>query len=244
VLKVIKDYIKTKPRVYDAINALRPIASEAGVWLNHYSKLNHGTVKFIQVGANDGLRGDPVRRFILRDNWSGVLVEPLLPVYLMLKDNYAHVKKGPLFFENCAISDSPLDYIELWSFAETFLGSLSVEDQMNYLRKSSLHKEQIMHCFPEGGDVEHKIKCYKTRCQPLCALIDRYFSAQPIDLIFIDAEGHDDHIIKTIDFGRCKPRAIFYESHNLGSRSEELNAFLTKQGYRLTQLGGDAVATI
>ena len=38
-------------------------------------------LSFVQIGANDGVTGDPIRRFILEFGWSGVLVEPQLEIF-------------------------------------------------------------------------------------------------------------------------------------------------------------------
>ena len=100
----IKDFIKTKPRLYDLFNERRPLAEELEIWIDDFSKTQKRAINFIQVGASDGLRWDPVRRFIIRDKWNGVLIEPLEPVYNMLVNNYAYVKQNNLKFENCAIS--------------------------------------------------------------------------------------------------------------------------------------------
>ena len=36
---------------------------------------------FVQIGANDGFNNDPIHRYIKRDQWSGILLEPLRDVY-------------------------------------------------------------------------------------------------------------------------------------------------------------------
>jgi len=242
MIKWIKGYIKTQPRWYDRLNVLRPSTREAEVWLHQFSKAHQRGVRFIQVGANDGLRCDPARKFIVRDGWSGVLIEPLQPVFKMLQRNYAHVRKGKLIFENCAIADSGGDHIDIWSYSEDFLNSLPLEKRLLYLRKSSLDKTHVERCIRELGAIEEKIKCYSIRCTTLRAIIERHFPDSQVDLILIDAEGRDDSVIRTLNFDVCKPSAIFYESHNLGDRQYELETFLSKQGYQITQLEGDSVA--
>jgi hypothetical protein len=61
------------------------------------------SLRFIQVGANDGRYGDPLRRYVLKYPWKGILVEPQPEVYEALKLNYAGLEDR-LFFENVAIS--------------------------------------------------------------------------------------------------------------------------------------------
>jgi hypothetical protein len=81
MLKIIKDYIKKKPRLYDFLNSIRAIDNELELWIEKYSKSKNKPINFIQVGASDGLRWDPIRRFVIRDKWKGVLIEPIKPVY-------------------------------------------------------------------------------------------------------------------------------------------------------------------
>ncbi len=244
MLKRIKDFIKTKPRAYDVLNSMRPINGETENWLDQFSKSNNGAINFIQIGANDGLRWDPLRKFILRDQWSGVLIEPLLPVFEMLCENYSYVNNKHLFFENCTISNTSNKTIDFWTYTADFLAPLSLEERIYYLQKSSLEKQQVLNSLTNIGEAESKIQCYKTKCMTLSAIISKYFCNTQVDLIFIDAEGHDDYIIKTIDFEKYKPKAIFYESHNLGSRSNEIENHLSLAGYTINQLEGDTIASL
>lgn len=92
MFETIKNHIKTKPWLYDVLNSKRPIVGEVEKWLENFSKNNHGQINFIQIGASDGLRWDPFRRFIIRDKWNGFFVEPLPNVFSILKNNYAYVK--------------------------------------------------------------------------------------------------------------------------------------------------------
>ena len=43
-------------------------------------------IKFIQVGSNDGIQNDPLRKYILnKDTWSGLLIEPVPNIFLNLE---------------------------------------------------------------------------------------------------------------------------------------------------------------
>lgn len=44
--------------------------------------------RFIQVGANDGIHGDPLRAYIERHHWHGILVEPQPDVFARILENY------------------------------------------------------------------------------------------------------------------------------------------------------------
>lgn len=238
----IKNYIKTKPRLYDVLNSKRPITDEVEKWLENFSKNNHKQINFIQIGASDGLRWDPFRRFIIRDKWNGIFVEPLPNVFSILKDNYAYVKNQDFKFVNAAISTGEDDYIDIWSYSDEFCNTLSLEDRLFYLRKSSLDKKHVESSLQGQDNIEGKIKCFRVNCISINDLIKKHMGNKEVDLILIDAEGHDDKIVRTIDFEAIRPGAILFEAHNLGVRAQEIHEFLTEKGYTVSNIGGDAVA--
>lgn len=240
----IKNIIKLHPKIYDFFNARRPISDELEHWIDKYSKSKKGGLNFIQVGANDGLRWDPIRRFVVRDKWKGIFIEPLPPVFEMLKDNYAYLNNGQLDFKNCIISGDNDELVAFWTFSREFLDKLNIEDQLYYLRKSSVNKEQVVMALEgQNQSLKHAQKI-EISCLSLKFLIEECFADKDIDLIFIDAEGYDDQVIKTIDFAECKPKAIIYESHSLNSRKPSIESHLADQGYKVEDFGGDSIALL
>ena len=63
----------------------------------------HTIRNFIQIGSNDGLKNDPLRKNILAGNWKGILVEPDYNNFQKLIQNYSGVQG--LVFENTGIAD-------------------------------------------------------------------------------------------------------------------------------------------
>jgi FkbM family methyltransferase len=238
----IKNYIKTKPQLYDFLNSRRPIEDKVEKWIEEFTKSNLRPINFIQIGASDGLRWDPFRRFIIRDKWNGVFVEPLPNVFSILKENYAYVKNQDLKFVNAAISIGDDDHIDIWSYSEKFCNGLSLEDRLFYLRKSSLDKKHVEASLQGFDDVADKTQCFRVNCISINDLIKKYMADKEVDLILIDAEGHDDKIVRTIDFETVRPKAILFEAHNLGNREQEIHAFLNDKGYTVSSIGGDSVA--
>ena len=60
---------------------------------------------FMQIGAYDGVSGDPLRSLVLNNtNWSGVLVEPQPDAFAKLQRNYSK-QAARLKFVNAAISN-------------------------------------------------------------------------------------------------------------------------------------------
>ncbi len=51
-------------------------------------------------------------------------------------------------------------------------------------------------------------------CVPLSWIVEKH-SISHIDVLHIDTEGHDYHVLRQLDFYRLKPSVIFFESFNL-----------------------------
>ena len=58
--------------------------------------------KLVQIGANDGVRFDILRSFLIEFNTNALLVEPIPEYFEKLKNNYKDKKN--IVFENSAIS--------------------------------------------------------------------------------------------------------------------------------------------
>lgn len=241
MLNLVRDYIKTKPALYDFLNRLRRPSGELERWLDAFSSSSSQPVSFIQVGANDGLRWDPIRRFVVRDCWRGVLVEPLKPVYELLRQNYSYLTKLDLRFENCAVSREA-GSIKFWSYSREFLDSLTAEKKLYYLRQSSVNRTQVLRSLSKFENPERLLVCHDTPSVPLQQIVDHHFPHGRVDLIFIDAEGHDDEVVHSINFDARPPGVIVYENHNLGTKNRDLEAFLIARGYLITRLNDDTVA--
>jgi len=54
-------------------------------------------MKFVQIGANDGLHHDFIHDFALKQSWQGLLVEPNPPVFERLKQNYQSISRNLSF---------------------------------------------------------------------------------------------------------------------------------------------------
>ena len=78
----------------------KPEKNSLNEFLDEYSRSMVGKLTVIQIGANDGITHDPIHKFIKRDAWKGVLLEPQSYVYEnLLKKIYA---KNPGIHPLCA----------------------------------------------------------------------------------------------------------------------------------------------
>jgi FkbM family methyltransferase len=241
MLSHIKDSIKTQPRLYDWISTWRPISGEMGQWIARFAQRSQ-PLRFIQIGASDGLRWDPFRRFIIGGNWQGLLVEPLPDVFALLKQNYAYRVKQRLSFLNAAVSDTDAN-LSFWTLREDFLFSLTLEERFRLLRKASVNRDHLIKALDGYAAPLEKVMQTIVPCFTFQSLIKQYWPYDDLDLVMIDAEGHDDKVIRGMDLVAIRPSAILFEIHNLvTSRREALYEWLAEHRYRVQQLGGDAVA--
>jgi len=175
--------------------------------LNFYNQINKG-VRFIQIGSNDGLTGDPLNRHIIENNWTGILIEPVPYLFKKLTNNYRPFQ-NQLKFENVAIShqdgfqtfyrlkevegtDLPKFYDQLGSFSkETILSHKSMIPQLEDL----LIEDNVITITFETLMKKHNMKT--------------------IDLIHIDTEGHDAKIVKQINFKNLECEIIIFEHKHL-----------------------------
>jgi len=183
---------------------------------------------FIQIGACDGVRADPINKFINRDQWSGILVEPVKYLFDELVINYKNSKN--LIFENIAIAekDGVKDFYSLKNIKE---GSSSWKKMLGSFSPDHMPLE-------EGEElVKEKINCFTLK-----TLLKRN-NVNKVDLLLIDTEGYDYEIIKFVDFNRIRPDLLIYEWTHLNLRdNNECIRLLKRNKYNLFECNGDILA--
>jgi len=169
-------------------------------------------LRFIQIGAYDGVYQDPVRYHIKHHGWRGVLVEPQPDMFQKLVKGYEGkaVAKN-LTFVNVAISDHDGTQ-EMCVPERRNIASFTLHD-----RKLRIAKERGL------------VNYLEVRTLTLKSFLDKYWDGG-VDVLFVDAEGCDFDIIKQIDFDRIRPRVIQYE-HVTIPRPWECAEFLNEHGY-------------
>lgn len=71
--------------------------------LNWYNSNKNGKLNFLQIGAMDGVKHDELYRYVVSNDWTGVLVEPLPDMFEQLIQNYQ--EQPGLKFECSAITN-------------------------------------------------------------------------------------------------------------------------------------------
>jgi FkbM family methyltransferase len=247
----IRQYLQKYPQIYDLTRnwwwRVKKQKNPAWLFFESFSKSHHQKVNFIQIGANDGIKNDPIRGFIIRDNWSGIFVEPLPTVFNLLKNNYRYVQKSQLIFVNAAISPVKNSELSFWTFSDQFLNTLSEEEKLSWLRKSSFEKNHLKNHLKkyyhnQNLSFEDILTKITVPCLTINGLIEKYWQGDQFNLLVIDAEGYESSIIQGIDFNYFAPEAIFFESAHLGKGKKIVYEFLSNHQYKITELGMDSIA--
>ena len=167
----------------------------------------------VQVGANDGISGgDPIRDYIIRENWSGLLIEPQPEPFEQLQQNYN--KQTNLAFENVAIAPVK-GKVKL--FVNPFANTTA-----------SIFEGVVKHQNSRADIQEIEVKCL-----PLSELLLEHKISE-VDLLQIDTEGFELSVLMSLDLVRWAPRIIHFEHGHL-SRKDLNRVFelLNTHGYRI-----------
>jgi len=208
------------------------------IWRIVLEKIGRRTknIFFVEIGTWDGINCDPLYNFIVKYSLNGICVEPQKIGFQKLQKTYKQHKNITLV--NAAIKDKD---------GTGTLYTIMHRDGTIEAGHSSLKKDRIL------NDLDAVKKASKdslpfiveepTLCVTFESLLIKY-SVKKIDIVQIDAEGGGFDIIKTIPFHLIKPKLIRFESAHL-NKNDELSAvaLLKKQGYHLTRLNVDYIAT-
>ncbi|MCB9225228.1 MAG: FkbM family methyltransferase [Crocinitomicaceae bacterium] len=214
--------------------------------LSMYSKHIGKEFTVIQVGANDGITHDPIHKFIKRDRWNGVLLEPQKYVFdkyltrIYKKHDNIHVVNAAMGYE-----DGTLPMYKIGFSTERWATGLATFDKAT-LEKAFTSGHVARKCAKEKikipSDVNQQIieERVKVRCAE--SLLKEY-NIKKIDLLMIDTEGFDLEVIKMFDIAKNQPGMIIFESSHLSDTEiKEAEELLTKNGYDHKKDGPNMVA--
>ncbi len=189
-------------------------------------------VQCVEIGAHDGTSGDPLFPLLSAcPGWRAVLVEPQPHFFSRLQANYAG--RPGLTFLNVAISDfSGQREFYLISLEEA--RRLGLPHWCNEI--ASFNRDHVQDAFPEAEVDACTIPVW-TFAEAAAHLPD-----SRADLVILDVEGHEQTILKSMDFDRHKVRFIIFEFKHLGGSLAEIERLLRSHGFRLKYFGRDAIA--
>lgn len=204
-----------------------------------FERLNRSCrpVRFIQIGAGDGVSNDPIHPFVRQFGWQGLLVEPVKDVFERLRHNYRGVEG--LTFVNCSIGAT--------SGERTFFrvrppASASKALANRCERLGSFSRDVILAQSKRIRKIERYIVPERIPCVTMNELVCGHGMGS-IDLLVTDAEGHDAEILESAGLDRLSPEIIHYERHHHSvSVQVNLAGLLERLGYVNIPIGIDCIA--
>ena len=195
-------------------------------YAKEYSK-KHSDFFFVQIGANDGITADPIHKHIVKYGWRGILVEPVKFYFEQLVKNY----KGQmgLEFENVAITEKngKCDFFR-FPIRHSKFSHLMGGGGLSSLTEDNLLKRRWRIPFVRKIMIKEKVPS-----MTLNGLLQKH-NVKKIDLLIIDAEGHDDKILKQLDFNLWKPAIVVFEHNNINKNKRNYCEHLLKlHSYRV-----------
>ena len=204
------------------------------VGLHHLGKSGR-KINSLNIGAMDGVMFDEMIGYTQLYGFNVLYVEPIPYLFERLKTNLKNIG----LFENSAISD------------------YNGEIEMLTIKREVIDNGLVHNCFygmsavypPKNGlgsefdrpTVESYGELIKVPCITFETLLNKH-NIQEIDVIKVDAEGHDFTIFKQINFEKFNPSIIRLEWINL-SETDQNNIIETfnKHNYRYEISGQDIV---
>ena len=191
-------------------------------------------VKFLQIGANDGEFGDICGPLARRYGWRGVAVEPVPEMFERLVATYdAYPNITPV---NAAIGAGNGGEV-FYKVDHPHIGM----QQLGSFRKDVIlkHAEKFKNEF--GLDLEEAIVEIDVDVISINTLLKEE-SLSDLGCMFMDAEGYDWEIIKSIDFELTRPEFLYFETAHVDEHGEQIREYFNELEYTLYQFPYDAIA--
>lgn len=199
-------------------------------------------LRFVQIGANDGVTEDPLVGIIEAYDVEAVLVEPLPDLGAALKQRY--VQNPNVRVEIAAIGDTPGDL-------EIYVAIRTEDGQIADSRISSFVKAHVeRHISNRKASEPH---LFGANPQVRAVKVDVITVAQAIaragweraDVLVIDAEGFDAVIVADVLKTGLGFGLIYFEHLNIPLHGyQALCAQLDDAGYAITTSGKDTLAVL
>lgn len=230
--------LKASSRLFDAVKRASRLA---GVRSPLYRRLNaeprlRRSIRFIQVGANDGISYDPIREFIIRYGWTGIVIEPIPSICALLQRNYrAYPAVRAL---NCAVSYGQRESLTIYSVAAASLGRFPGHAAF----VSSLDRGHLQREFLAIRNED--IVATSVDAMTLEAIAAKQ-GLSAVDFLAIDAEGSEADILLNADLATLRPQFILYEhAHIAPAERNAVDTRLAQSCYRLEPFGNDTLAVM
>lgn len=191
---------------------------------------------FLQIGAHDGIRNDPIYRWIVDHGWRGTLVEPMPDFAATLRR--LHAKRSGVRVVEAAITvDRNATPVLLYRVDPTLPGLPPWAQGLATLDPARMHQAAR----DLGISPEAFLRVPVITMDP-AALLAGLESPVP-DIIVIDTEGYDILLARALLQAGCSPTILHFE-HACCTAEERFTLVreLAIAGYETVSFGADTTA--
>jgi FkbM family methyltransferase len=188
------------------------------VWPYYASR--HKEVMFIQIGSHNGVDGDPLAKWIDQNpRWHGIMVEPVPEQFEALRKLRGDNPRVRLVRAAITDHDGTVDM--------TVVNESASSSMLDVSQLSSVSADIVR----KHGVPESQMRQLSVPAMTFATLIE---GAPSIDVLHIDAEGHDALILDQVDLVGVRPAVVMFESLHLSVEDRErCEKRLLEAGYRV-----------
>lgn len=215
---MIKKLISSTPLVGPAIRRVRREYrdwKQDPAWHIRRTLRRQANPSVVQIGSNDGNTNDPLHKLLIENpGWQALLIEPVPFLFEKLVANYP--REDRFKFANVAVAETAGSsrFYHVHPDAPRHIPGLPPwYDQLGSFNRDHITKHL-------GGALEPFIVAIDVPTLPLTELLLRH-GIPRVDLLHVDAEGHDWVILSQLDLNRYKPRAILFEHAHLSTADKQ-----------------------
>ncbi|MFY0651979.1 MAG: FkbM family methyltransferase, partial [Cyclobacteriaceae bacterium] len=223
----------------------KPSKGSLSHFLDEYSKSNKG-LTVVQVGANDGFNHDPIHKFVKRDKWKGVLIEPQKYIF----ENFLyklHQHTDEVVPLNAAMGEEdgemPLYKIsftnERWA---TGLATFHKPTLENAVKNGTIKRRALKNgVTPPASEADYISEEMVAVVSP--GTLRTQYHIDHLDLLMVDTEGYDFEIIKMFVGAEMIPDVMVFEYNHLSEVDlESCKDFLKDRDYSFVVKGTNMLA--
>ena len=182
---------------------------------------------FVQVGAFDGVANDPLRRFIAKGGWRGVMLEPQPDVVRRLRELYRDDDDVVIL---AAAVDRERGQRSLYTVDAEGLPAWVA--QIASFDRAHLEKHAVL-----VPDIATRIRELTVDSITFDDVLDRLPPGR-LDILQIDAEGADGYLLGLFPFARVRPAIVHWEIKNMTRADQEATLEkLCGLGYLISRSG-------
>jgi FkbM family methyltransferase len=180
---------------------------------------------FMQIGAFAGVRGDVLQSLVKAHRLRGVLVEPQQAAFERLQQSFLDQPQVTLLQAAIDGQEGKRDL-----YCKRGEASMVASFNREHLRR---------HSVPDCEIISQQVFCHTVESALRAAGLSH------VDLLQVDAEGHDWPIIRSIDFSRLRPRILRFEyRHMSAADADACLTLLASHGYRFIGEPRDIIALL